>query len=158
MRPCFFQPQPQPPLAGERFFKTAEWPCRSPECVPACTHAPVGIATAGVHANTLAAAAASRRRQPPARSYVLHHFPPALQLSATRCMVSATGLRSAAWGLFGPVSVKTKRGTRVTFVAGFITLPLTAISLWSLFHGSDQQQQKRLPPGSSSGELDLSDK
>lgn len=71
-------------------------------------------------------------------------------------MVSASSLRSAAWGLFGPVSVKTKRGTRITFVAGFITLPLTALSLWSLFHGGNQQQQQRLPPGSSSSrELDL---
>ncbi len=72
-------------------------------------------------------------------------------------MVTASRLRSAAWGLFGPFSVTTKRGTRITFVAGFITLPLTAISLWSLFHGGAQQQQKQLP-GSSSRELDLSGK
>lgn len=57
-----------------------------------------------------------------------------------------------------PVSVKTKRGTRITFVAGFITLPLTALSLWSLLHGGEQPQHKRLPPGSSSKELDLTGK
>lgn len=73
-------------------------------------------------------------------------------------MVTASRLRSAAWGLFGPFSVTTKRGTRITFVAGFITLPLTAISLWSLFHGgAQQQQQKQLPAGSRRGQ-DLSDK
>jgi hypothetical protein len=36
------------------------------------------------------------------------------------------------WGLFGPVSFRTRRGTRVTFFAGVITLPLAGLSLWSL--------------------------
>lgn len=59
------------------------------------------------------------------------------------------------WGIFGPVSVKTKRGSRVTFFAAWLTLPLTAVSLWTLLHGeprkpAQQQQQRSLP------ELDLS--
>lgn len=43
------------------------------------------------------------------------------------------------WGLFGPVHFETKRGTRVTFFAGFITLPLTAWSLWKLFDTGENQ-------------------
>ena len=42
------------------------------------------------------------------------------------------------WGVFGPLSFRTRRGTRVTLVAGFITLPLSAISLYSLLHAGAQ--------------------
>lgn len=59
------------------------------------------------------------------------------------------------WGWFGPVSFETKRG-RVTFVAGFITLPLTALSLWQLFKGAPEP---RPPPKQlGSAEVDLSHK
>lgn len=61
------------------------------------------------------------------------------------------------WGLFGPVSFKTKRGTRVTFVAGFITLPLTALSLWRLLH-VPEPAPRQLPGPPATKELDLSDK
>jgi hypothetical protein len=36
------------------------------------------------------------------------------------------------WGFFGPVEFRTRRGAKVTFVGAFITLPLTAWSLWQL--------------------------
>ena len=58
-----------------------------------------------------------------------------------------------AWGLFGPLTVRTKRGTRLTFVAGFITLPLTALSLYQLFKGPSPP---RPPPPPTPRELDLS--
>jgi hypothetical protein len=67
------------------------------------------------------------------------------------------------WGLFGPVTIKTKSGTRVTFVAGFFTIPLAAWSLWSLTHRPPTTQggkgvgpgtQAQLPPPS---EVDLSE-
>lgn len=60
------------------------------------------------------------------------------------------------WGWLGPIEFRTKRGTRVTFVAGFITLPITALSLYSLLHGKPQQRQE--PPRLGAGEVDLSDK
>lgn len=57
------------------------------------------------------------------------------------------------WGLFGPISFQTRRGTRITFVAGFITLPFTAWSLWKIFgtySGPKEVDQgsadKSLPP------------
>lgn len=69
--------------------------------------------------------------------------------------------------LFGPVTFKTKRGTRITFAAGFITLPLTAWSLWHIFGGSAEQPPvpevpsgrgtPRLPPPSPS-DADLTDR
>ena len=40
------------------------------------------------------------------------------------------------FGIFGPITIQTKRGIRVTFVAGAITLPLTAWSLYQLFGSS----------------------
>ena len=57
------------------------------------------------------------------------------------------------WGLFRPISVKTKRGTRITFVAGFITLPLTAFSLPSLFKPPSEPVQQ--PPQLPARDLDL---
>lgn len=70
------------------------------------------------------------------------------------------------FGLFGPVTFKTKRGTRVTFVAGFITLPLTAWSLYQIFGPSaDQPPRRELPAERGTPRLpppppdvDLSDK
>lgn len=49
------------------------------------------------------------------------------------------------WGIFGPVSVKTKRGTRVTFFAAWLTLPLTAVSLWTLLHGEPRKPPQQPP-------------
>jgi hypothetical protein len=46
------------------------------------------------------------------------------------------------FGLFGPVTFKTKRGTKITFIAGFLTLPLTAWSLWQIF-GAPRDQPPR---------------
>ena len=61
------------------------------------------------------------------------------------------------WGLLGPVSIRTKRGTRVTFLAGFITIPLTALSLWKLLTPpAEHPKEPQLQPGSR--ELDLSGK
>ena len=60
------------------------------------------------------------------------------------------------WGLFGPVSLKTKRGTRITFVAGFVTLPLTALSLWSLLRGAPEPRPPQAQLGARG--IDLSDK
>ena len=40
------------------------------------------------------------------------------------------------WGLLGPVTFQTRRG-RVTFFAGFVTLPLTAWSVWSLLKAAE---------------------
>ena len=68
------------------------------------------------------------------------------------------------FGFFGPIEFRTKRGTRVTFIAGFITLPLTAWSLWQIFgtskhdHKIDQGQAStnKLPPPAS--DVDLSDR
>jgi hypothetical protein len=48
------------------------------------------------------------------------------------------------FGLFGPIKFQTKRGTRVTFFAGFITLPLTA---WSLYHIFDTSAQRNSNQG-----------
>lgn len=64
------------------------------------------------------------------------------------------------FGLFGPIHLRTKRGTRVTFFAGFITLPLTAWSLWQIFGSSipqhyPDQGQKELPHQPTDG-ADLS--
>ena len=50
------------------------------------------------------------------------------------------------WGLFGPVSFRTRRGTRVTFFAGFITLPLAAVSLWSLTRPPPRPEAPPPPP------------
>lgn len=52
------------------------------------------------------------------------------------------------WGVFGPIQVKTKRGTRITFIAGFVTLPLTAFSVWRLLKGPSEpveQPREQLP-------------
>ena len=35
--------------------------------------------------------------------------------------------------LFGPVTFATRRGTKITFLAGVFTIPLTAYSLYSLY-------------------------
>lgn len=61
------------------------------------------------------------------------------------------------WGVFGPVQFKTKRGTRVTFVAGFITLPLTCYSIYKLFQLKEQGNPKAVPEENHSS-IDLSDK
>ncbi len=64
------------------------------------------------------------------------------------------------FGLFGPVTFRTKKGNKITFFAGFITFPLTGLSLWALLRsgrpGGDARSGggKQLPPP----ELDLSDK
>ncbi len=42
-------------------------------------------------------------------------------------------------GFFGPVTFRTKRGT-VTFFAGFITVPLTCASIWSLLGAGRREQ------------------
>ena len=48
--------------------------------------------------------------------------------------------------LFGPIRFETKRGTKITFLAGVFTIPLTAYSLYSLygmlFPGSPKRGQK----------------
>jgi hypothetical protein len=49
------------------------------------------------------------------------------------------------WGLFGPVHFETRRGTRVTFFAGFITLPLTAWSLWKLLGSGEERRASTFP-------------
>lgn len=59
------------------------------------------------------------------------------------------------WGLFGPISYKTRRGSRITFIAGFITLPLTAVSLYQLFRSRPIPEPKEL--GSSRRAEDLTD-
>lgn len=60
------------------------------------------------------------------------------------------------WCLFGPVSFQSRRDTRVTFVAGFITLPLTAVSLWQLLKPHDRPSSP--PQLSSEREINLSGK
>lgn len=40
------------------------------------------------------------------------------------------------WGFFGPITIRTRRGHRVTIVAGFITLPLFGWSVWNVLKGT----------------------
>ena len=44
---------------------------------------------------------------------------------------SVSDLGFMPFGLFGPVTLRTRRGS-ITFVAGFVTVPLAAFSLWQL--------------------------
>ncbi len=62
------------------------------------------------------------------------------------------------WGIFGPVQFKTKRGTRVTFVAGFITLPLTCYSIYKLLQLKDREHPRIVEEKGGSTSIDLSDK
>lgn len=50
------------------------------------------------------------------------------------------------WGLFGPIQFRTKRGTRVTLVAGFLTIPLTGWSVYTLYEAlrRDETQKPRV--------------
>ena len=57
------------------------------------------------------------------------------------------------WGLFGPIEFRTKRGNRVIFVAGFITLPLSAYSIWRLV----SQNEDSKPPLGSTGKSNVID-
>lgn len=61
------------------------------------------------------------------------------------------------WGLFGPISFETRRG-RVTLFAGFITLPLTALSLWQLLKGPPAPPRPASNHQLGAPELDLSHK
>lgn len=62
------------------------------------------------------------------------------------------------WGIFGPVQFKTKRGTRVTFFAGFVTLPLTCYSIYKLLQSREEENRKVDAGGTHSSSIDLSDK
>lgn len=61
------------------------------------------------------------------------------------------------FGLFGPVTVvRTKRGTRITFVAGVVTIPLSAYSLYKVFGGG--KPTTGTSPTPASPDIDLSDR
>lgn len=63
------------------------------------------------------------------------------------------------WGLFGPIEFKTKRGNRITFVGGFVTLPLTLYSIYKLQTGFKSYQEKANEERPSGGrDIDLSEK
>jgi len=55
-------------------------------------------------------------------------------------------------GIFGPVTLRTKRGT-VTFLAGLVTIPLTCASVWSLLSAGprDQPSEGSQPSSPTSG-------
>jgi hypothetical protein len=60
------------------------------------------------------------------------------------------------WGFLGPVSVRTRRGTRVTFFAGFVTIPLAAWSFWQLAHSATRPRAPPTSPLPPAREGDLS--
>lgn len=64
------------------------------------------------------------------------------------------------WGLFGPVEFKTKRGNRITFVGGFVTLPLTLYSIYKLQTAFNKTHQERADEerSSSGRDIDLSER
>ena len=66
-----------------------------------------------------------------------------------------------SWGIFGPITIKTRGGHRVTFFAGFVTLPLLGWSVWNMLsherprsHGEVQGNKKIALP---SGDKNLND-
>lgn len=65
------------------------------------------------------------------------------------------------WGLFGPIQFTTKRGNKVTFFGGFVTLPLTVYSLYKLkeaLHGSEEPSGSGLKGIQEDSTIDLSNK
>ena len=65
------------------------------------------------------------------------------------------------WGLFGPIQFTTKRGTKVTFWGGFVTLPLTIYSLYKLkeaLNGSEESSDSGLKGIQEDSAVDLSNK
>lgn len=63
------------------------------------------------------------------------------------------------WGLFGPVEFKTKRGNRITFVGGFVTLPLTLYTIYKLQTSFKTHQERANEERSSGGrDIDLSER
>ena len=55
--------------------------------------------------------------------------------------------------LFGPVTFETRRGTKITFLAGIFTIPLTAYSLYSLYGMMFPGNSKRGKKESIEGDL-----
>jgi hypothetical protein len=63
------------------------------------------------------------------------------------------------WGLFGPIEFKTKRGNRIIFVGGFVTLPLTLYSIYKLQTSFKTHQERANEERSSGGrDIDLSER
>lgn len=60
------------------------------------------------------------------------------------------------FGLFGPVTYRTKNGSRITFVAGFLTVPLTVWSAYKLLHLGDSPGGDGRSSTAKSTEVDLS--
>lgn len=67
----------------------------------------------------------------------------------------------APFGFFGPVTFQTRKGTRVTFVAGLVTIPLTAFSVYQLLSRTEKRPESthgEHAPSSHAREVDLSDR
>ena len=69
----------------------------------------------------------------------------------------------APFGLFGPVTFQTRRGTRITFFAGLLTIPLTAYSVYHLYNSlpRDEKRERTGSGHASSADpttIDLSDR